>query len=377
MAESTGVVVVGAGPAGLAVGACLRQAGVDFTILEKENEIAPSWRHHYERLHLHTVKQFSSLPFLPFPHDYPRYVPRKLMVAYLDSYAAKFDLRPRFGETVRSIRKDGNDWLVESGTTSIRAPFVVIASGYNAEAVKPSFPGMENFKGTIVHASNYANATPFAGQSVLVIGMGNTGAEIALDLAERGAHPTISLRDGVHIVPRDLFGIPVQMVAMMATKLLPLGANDRIFPIILDFVFGDLTKYGVRRPKEGLMQQIRSSAKIPVLDVGTVRKITEGAIKIAPGISAITEDSVAFADGTKRKFDAIIVATGYRPNYQNFFAKEDLPRLNGGSPDGSAGIYLVGFRNSVTGLLREISKGALATAEDIVRRRPDLATRHS
>jgi indole-3-pyruvate monooxygenase len=168
----------------------------------------------------------------------------------------------------------------------------------------------------------------------------------------------------------------VQMVAMMATKVLPLGANDRIFPIILDFVFGDLTKYGIRRPKEGLMQQIRTSAKIPVLDVGTVHKITEGAIKIAPGISAISEDSIAFADGTKRKFDAIIVATGYRPNYQNFFVKDDLARLNGGAPDGSAGIYLVGFRNSVTGLLREISRGAVATAEDIVRRRPELASRH-
>lgn len=297
MAESTDVVVVGAGPAGLAVGACLKKAGLDFIILEKEPQVASSWRRHYERLHLHTVKRFSSLPFLPFPDDYPRYVPRNLFIQYLDGYAAHFDLRPRFGETVRAIRRDGNDWLVESTSAPIRAGNVVIASGYNTEPTTPSVPGIEKFKGKVVHSAQYANAKPFAGQSVLVIGMGNTGAEIALDLAENGARPTISLRNGVHIVPRDLFGIPIQMVAMLATKVLPTGANDKLFPIILDAALGDLTKYGIRRPPQGLLQQIRSSAKIPVLDVGTVRKISEGAIKIAPGLSAVTADGVIFTGG--------------------------------------------------------------------------------
>ncbi|TIO39955.1 MAG: FAD-binding protein, partial [Mesorhizobium sp.] len=83
----TNVVIVGAGPAGLAVGACLKRAGVDFIILEKASELAPAWRRHYRRLHLHTVKSFSSLPFLPFPKSHPRYVPREKVVAYLDAYA--------------------------------------------------------------------------------------------------------------------------------------------------------------------------------------------------------------------------------------------------------------------------------------------------
>jgi cation diffusion facilitator CzcD-associated flavoprotein CzcO len=372
VAETTSVVVVGAGPAGLAVGACLRKAGLDFIILEKESQVGSSWRRHYERLHLHTVKQYSSLPHLPFPKDYPRYVPRNQVIEYLDAYAGHFNLQPRFGEAVRSIHKDGNDWIVDSTSLSIRAPFVVLASGYNAEPIQASFAGMEKFKGKIVHASDYANGKPYAGQSVLVIGMGNTGAEIALDLAEHGAHPTISLRDGVHIVPRDLFGIPVQMVAMVSGKL-PLGANDRIFPIVLDFVFGDLTKFGLKRPKEGLMQQIRTRARIPVLDVGTVRKITEGAIKIAPGITEITEDGAVFADGSKRLFDVIIIAIGYRPNYQSFFSADDFKSIDGGAPPGNAGVYLVGLRNSATGLLRDISAGAIQTADDIVRRQLRLA----
>jgi len=370
MAETTDVVVVGAGPAGLAAGACLRQAGLDFVILEKEQQVASSWRRHYERLHLHTVKQFSSLPFLPFPKGYPRYVPRNLMIQYLDSYAAHFGLQPRFGEAVRAIRREGNDWLVESTSSSVRAPAVVIASGYNTEPSTPPVPGIEKFKGKGSHSAGYANAKPFAGQSVLVIGMGNTGAEIALDLAESGARPTISLRDGVHIVPRDLFGVPIQMVAMLATKVLPVGANDVLFPIILDFALGDLTKYGIKRPPQGLLQQIRSSAKIPVLDVGTVRKISEGAIDIAPGISAVTADGVVFSGGGKGTFDAIIFATGYRANYQSFFATDGIGPLNGGaSKNDNQGLYFIGYRNSVTGLLREISKEAAAAADEIRRRR--------
>lgn len=370
MAEVTDVVVIGAGPAGLAVGACLRQAGVDFVILEKEHAIASSWRRHYERLHLHTVKKFSSLPFLPFPKHYPRYVPRNLLIQYLDSYAEHFALRPRLGDAVHSVRREGNDWLVEAASSSIRAPFVVIASGYNTEPVTPSVPGMDTFKGKVIHSIAYTNARPFAGLSVLVIGMGNTGAEIALDLAEGGARPTISVRNGVHIVPRDLFGMPIQIVAMVATKLLSAGANDVLFPVILDFALGDLAKHGVKRPQQGLLQQARTSGRIPVLDVGTAQKILEGTIQIASGISAITEDGVIFSEGNNGKFDAIIFATGYRANYRSFLAMDDVGPLKGGTPArDNQGIYFVGFRNSLAGLLRQISRDAVAVADEIRRQR--------
>jgi Pyridine nucleotide-disulphide oxidoreductase len=372
MSETADVVVIGAGPAGLAAGACLRKAGLNFIILEKERQIAASWRRHYERLHLHTIKQFSALPFVPFPRDYPRYVPRELMIKYLDAYAENFDLKPRLGETVRAVRRDGADWSVESTSSSVRAPYVVVASGYNAEPISPPVPKLEKFAGKVIHSADYVNAKPFAGQSVLVIGMGNTGAEIALDLAEAGARPTVSLRNGVHIVPRDLFGVPIQMVALIATTLLPLRANDAIFPFILDFALGDLSKFGIRRPAQGLLQQIQSAAKIPVIDVGTVRKIAERAIKIVPGIAEIGADGARFNDGSKGQFDAIILATGYRANYASFLQGEDVTSLNGGAASGKvgdSGIYFVGFRNSVTGLLREISKGAVEVADDIVRRK--------
>jgi Flavin-binding monooxygenase-like len=142
----------------------------------------------------------------------------------------------------------------------------------------------------VIHSSAYVNAKPFVGQSVLVIGMGNTGAEIALDLCNGGARTTISLRNGVHVALRDLFGIPIQIVAMFATQILPMKANDALFPLILDMALNHPARYGIKRPKKGILQQIAESGKIPVLDVGTIRKVSEGAIEIMPGTSSAFED---------------------------------------------------------------------------------------
>jgi hypothetical protein len=375
MAEKTDVAIIGAGPAGLAVGACLRKAGLNFIILEKNDQLASSWPRHYERLHLHTVKQLSSLPYFPFPAAYPRYVPKKLIVEYLESYTANFDLKPRFGDAARSVCRDGKGWFIRGTSSSICAPFVVIASGFNSDPVIPSIRGKEKFRGTILHSSHYFNAEPFAGKAVLVVGMGNTGAEIALDLSEIGARTTISLRNGVHIVPRDLFGVPIQIVALIATSVLPRSAIDAVFPPILDWALGNPSKYGLKRPKDGILHRVASSGKLPVLDVGTVRKISEGAIKVLPEITELTEEGATFSDGSKGIFDAIIFATGYRPNYRSFLEADDLKDIGDAAPMRkypNSTLYFVGFKVSVTGVLREISRQAVHDAGEIVRQRNEL-----
>ena len=284
---------------------------------------------------------------------------------------ATFDLKPRFGETVRSVRRTGSEWLIEATSFSIIARNVVIASGLNAAPVVPSIAGIEQFTGKVIHSAAYVNAKPFAGQSVLVIGMGNTGAEIALDLCNGGARPCLSLRNGVHVVPRDLFGIPIQIVAMLATRVLPLTVNDALFPTILDMALGHPARYGLKRPKEGILRQIAESGKIPVLDVGNDRKVSEGAIEIVPGISAATKDGVVFVGGREGKFDAIVFATGFKPNYRAFLEADDVgnPDDDGRDDDGAAStIYFVGFKNPVTGLIREISRDAVRIADNISRR---------
>lgn len=368
--DTASVAVIGAGPAGLAVGACLKKAGIDFVMLEREQKLAPSWRRHYERLHLHTVKNASSLPFLPFPADYPRYVSRLEVIRYLETYAVTFGLEPRFGERVRSVRRDAEDWIVEAERATVRAPFLVIASGNNAEPIRPIVPGIEAFKGETLHAADYVNAKSFAGRSVLVIGMGNSGAEIALDLAEGGARPTISIRNGVHIAPRDLFGIPIQWVALLAAGRLPRKFNDTIFPPILDLALGYPAKYGLRRPQEGILEQAANRGRIPMLDVGTMRKVREGAIKVAPGIGQIAANGIHFNDGQKAQFDAIIFATGFRPNYQDFLADEAAMK----SRYLDSRLFFVGFHNPITGLLRQISADAVKVTRTIAAARKDMVS---
>lgn len=363
----TNVVIVGAGPAGLAVAACLKQAGQDFVILEKAIEVAPSWRRHYRRLHLHTVKSFSSLPFVPFPKGHPRYVPREKVVAYLDAYARRFGLDPRFGVTVKSIRREGDRLLVQTDAGLFSARKVVIATGNNAEPVTPGFPGIEAFKGQALHSAAYTEAAPYAGKDVLVVGMGNTGAEIALDLAESGARATISVRKGVHIVPRQLFGVPIQMVGI-ASRTMPQSLNDWMFPKILDLALGRLEKYGIVRPKEGILAQI-DAGRIPMIDIGTVAAIKAGRIAIAPDIATFTGDGARFVNGVEKDFDAVIFATGYRPAHGGFLPAELRPGKSGVNARSSElGIYLVGFHNPVTGLLREIGIEARAVAKDIAGR---------
>ena len=363
----TNVIIVGAGPAGLAVGACLKQAGVDFTILEKASEVAPAWRRHYRRLHLHTVKSLSALPFVPFPKSHPRYVPREKVVAYLDAYAERFGLEPRFGVTVKSIRRQGEKFLVETDAGQIRARKIVVATGNNAQPIVPGFPGIEAFKGEVLHSAAYTEAMPYVGKNVLVIGMGNTGAEIALDLADSGAHPTISVRKGVHIVPRQLFGVPIQMVGI-ASRPMPQALNDWMFPKILDLALGRLEKYGIVRPKQGILAQI-DAGRVPVIDVGTVAAIKAGRIGVAPDIARFTEDGAKFAGGREKNFDAVIFATGYRPGYDGFLPAELSPGKSGVNASASdLGLYLVGFYNPVTGLLREIGIEAKAVAKDIAGR---------
>jgi cation diffusion facilitator CzcD-associated flavoprotein CzcO len=311
----------------------------------------------------------SSLPGVPFAADDPRYVSRARVVDYLEHYAARFDLKPRFGESVHSVRRRDGAWLVESTSSTISARDVVIASGNSAEPITPAVPGIAAFTGTTMHSAEYKNPKPFVGQSVLVIGMGNTGAEIALDLAEGGAQPTISIRNGAHIAPRDLLGIPIQVVATIATSILPAWVNDAIFPPILDLALGRLATYGIRRPKDGILTQV-AAGKIPVLDVGTVARIRDGTIRMAPAISTVTADGAVFADGSERKFGAIVFATGYRATYRDFL-QADIAAGEGGAPRSTdPTLHFVGFRNRVTGLLREISREAVRVVDEIAARRP-------
>ncbi len=356
------VVVVGAGPAGLATAACLRARGVPFVVLERASAVASSWRNHYERLHLHTVKRHSALPMAPFPDEAPRYPSRDEVVAYLDAYARRFEIAPRFGELVRRIRPGE----VETAARTYPARAVVVCTGYNRVPHVPAWPG--ELGGPVVHSSAYRNGAPYKGKRVLVVGSGNSGAEIALDLWEHGAQPTLSIRGPVHVVPREVFGIPAQITSLYLFSRLPPRVADRVSLFTLNRAVGDLSRWGIERPALGPVSQVLEKKRIPLIDVGTIDLVRQGKIAVAKDVAGFAPDEVRFVDGTARPFDAVVLATGYRTGLPDLvegvdFDARGLPPRFG--EEVARGLSFVGFRNPLTGQLRDIAAEAERVAAHI------------
>ena len=351
--------IIGAGPAGLAVGAALKQVGRGSIILEQGNAVGVAWRGHYERLHLHTAKAHSGLPFLPFPKDFPRYPSRLQVVNYLEAYARHFELQPRFGQRVVAAQPVNGGWDVQTQDARYQAANLVIATGSNREPNLPSWPGQAAYRGVVMHSSQYKNGAAFKNQKVLVVGFGNSGGEIALDLWEQGAQPSLSVRSPVNVIPRDLFGIPIQTIAILQSKLPPRLA-DAVNAPVLRGVQGDLTRYGLRKLPHGAMTQIQGQARIPLIDVGTLALIKRGQVSICAGIESFTADGVRFSDGALRPFDGVILATGYRARVNAFLEGAATTHDETGTPLTSgretrlSGLYFCGYRTVSTGVLREI-----------------------
>ena len=204
-----GPVIVGAGPSGLAVAACLRQRGIPSLILERANCLASLWQlKTYDRLRLHLPKHLCQLPHMPFPQDFPTYPTKQQFVAYLMAYAKAFHIEPEYNTTVVSAEFDNNCdfWRMKtikgglelgSGEIEYVCKWLVVASGENAEEVKPEFEGMDEFRGPIIHTSHYKSGDPFRDKRVLVVGCGNSGMEICLDLCNYNARPSLVVRDTV------------------------------------------------------------------------------------------------------------------------------------------------------------------------------------
>ena len=172
----------------------------------------------------------------------------------------------------------------------------MIATGNSREPWLPTWPGQDSFQGRILHSSEYRDGEPFRGQKVLVVGFGNSGGEIAIDLWEHGARPSLAVRSPVNVIPRDLFGIPILAIGILQSKLPPRVADALNAPL-LRAVMGDLTRYGLRKLPQGPITQIQGSARIPLIDVGTIKLIKSGEVKVLPGIERFTENAVLFTDG--------------------------------------------------------------------------------
>jgi len=370
--QSPDAIIVGAGPAGLACAMTMRQAGFAAAVLEKADTVGSAWRRHYNRLHLHTDRRHSGLPGMAMPESYPAYPSRVQMVDYLEAYAARFNIRPAFNTTVSNIRRDGAQWRAQTPQGPVSGPVMVVATGIADAPYRPAWPGSDNYRGSIVHSSNYRNPLPYAGKRVLVVGFGNSGGEIALDLANAGIDVALAVRGPVQVLPRDLLGFPILSWAILYRRL-PARFVDTINAPILRLATGSIEKLGLQRAAKGPRQMIEEDGRVPLIDIGTLARIRDGSIRIRGGIDRFTPDGLVFANAREEQFDAVILATGFRPDLRRLipdldgvFNAHGMPRVTG-QETAAPGLYFCGHIASATGQLREIGIEAQRIAEDAKR----------
>jgi len=368
--QQTNTLIIGAGISGLASAASLKKKQIEYIIIEKQDRIAIPWRNHYERLHLHTPKKYSGLPFKKFAGAIPRYPSRQQVIDYLEDYEKEFGICPVFNTEALSVKREGDHWVTETTGDAFTSKYVVIASGVFGKARTVRFKGMETFPGRILHSSEYKTGRDFSGQKVLVIGFGNSSCEIAIDLYERGAKICMSVRSPVNVIPRDVLGLPVVELSQWMSRLPPRMA-DRVSAPLLRWLTGDITKLGLQRMPYGPLEQIRRDGKAPVLDIGTIQHIRDGHIGICGEIDIIDGRTIHFKDGKKDEFDAIVAGIGYHRDYPGFMdlEKERFEDLELPAREqkyfGKDGLYFCGYWISPRGQIFEITRDAQKIAKDI------------
>ncbi len=367
------VLVIGAGPGGLAAAAALKARGVDVVVLERSDAVGSSWRGHYDRLHLHTTRRWSGLPGLPIPREYGRWVARDDVVRYLELYAAHHRLDVRTGVAVARVEPDeGGGWRVRTDDDQvIEGRAVVVATGYNHTPVPPAWPGVEQFGGQVLHASTYRNAEPFAGRDVLVVGVGNTGAELAVDLVEGGAgRVRLAVRTAPHIVRRSNLGWPAQGTGILVRRL-PVPAVDATARLIARVEVPDLSAHGLPRPSTGLYSRVLEGS-VPVQDVGLIAAVQAGAVEPVAAVESFDGPDVVLADGSRITPEVVIAATGYRRGldalvgHLGVLDERGEPRAHGPAP-ALPGLYFTGYTNPISGMFRELRIDAERIARAVAR----------
>jgi thioredoxin reductase len=362
------IIIVGGGAAGLSAAGALVRHGLAPLVIERAHHIGAVWEARYDRLHLHTI--YSSLAHYALPQTAPRYPSKDEYASYLRDYARHFGLRIVAGCAVRQVRPacpPDQGWIVASDCGVWRCRVVVLAVGQYGAPVVPDWPGRARYAGVLVHSNAYRNPQPFVGQRVLVVGAGNSGAEIAADLAAGGAAWVgISIRTPPPVVPRDPFGMPVQRTGILMS-MLPHALADRLARLVARLTLGDLTRYGLARAGWSPYR----ARRVPLIDVGFVAALKRGDVHIRSAVTGLTDTGVYYQDGSAEDCDAIIAATGFRSPLPEVLeapgALDDAgePRFASGAPTNYPGLYFIGYTHSLRGHLFEANRDSRRLAREI------------
>jgi cation diffusion facilitator CzcD-associated flavoprotein CzcO len=359
-------VVVGAGPAGLATSRELTERGVRHLVLERGAEPGHNWANLYDSLTLHTGKHMSALPGLKIGSRAPMFVPRQQFVDYLRRYKLIFQLPVHTDCDVTSIARTGDRWTLTTSQGVITAKSVVVATGIISNPLIPNIPGRERFGGRVMHSIEYKRPAEFVGRRVLVVGVGNSGGEIGSELSRAGAKVTMAVRSGANVVPREMFGLPIQYLSYYVRKL-PRKLQEMVAAAV-----GKLSE--IRRGPPVLPRPAHSPLDaIPLIGFSLVDEIRAGRVTVRPALVSLTETGARFADGSEAAFDDVILATGFRPavgplgGAVTTDAKGFAVRADRVTSADQPGLFFVGHNYDALGGLKNICVDAPIAADAVAR----------
>lgn len=319
------VCIIGAGSCGLASIKTLADHGVPFDCFELGSGIGGNWRYGndngrsaaYDSLHIDTSKDRMAFSDFPMPEEYPNYLHHSQVLEYFEAYAERFGLADRitFRTGVRRVAPDDRDEgyrvtteSLDDGTTreaSYRA--VLVANGHHWSPRLPDFPG--RFDGTILHSRDYRRPDDLHGQNVLVLGIGNSGVDIACDVAPVAARSFLASRRGAHVVPRHLLGRPTDKWTTPLSSRLPLAVQRAFYTLLVRLARGRQERYGLPAPPTPLL------AEHPTLSSHLLPLVRDGKITPKPAVERLDGDGILFVDGSRERIDTFVCATGYRISF--------------------------------------------------------------
>ncbi|HYD55768.1 MAG TPA: NAD(P)-binding domain-containing protein [Burkholderiales bacterium] len=348
------VAIIGAGSSGLTTAKALKEKGVAFECFEKGSQLGGMWRYGndnglssaYRSLHIDTSRLNLGYSDFPIAEHLPDFLSHWEVAEYLDAYADRFAVRPRirFRTEVRDVSPVNEQWAVtlSSGETRIFKA-VLVANGHLWDPRWPDFPG--TFDGTAIHSHHYKTADPFEGKRVLVVGIGNSAVDIAVDLCRRAKSVHLSTRRSAWVMPKYLMGIPVDRWGAFFTRKLklPVRVSRSLIQRLMFLTVGDQERFGLPKPAHPMWKEHATLSQELLPYIG------HGWIKVKPDVKALEGEAIAFVDGTTEPFDAVIYATGYKTSFP--FLKPEIFEVRDNRvslyrrvlPPDRPGLYFVGL----------------------------------
>jgi dimethylaniline monooxygenase (N-oxide forming) len=345
--------VIGAGSSGMVALKALVDAGVSTVCFEKGDRVGGNWVFRnsngmsasYRSLHINTSRERMEYSHFPMPRHYPDFPHHSHVAAYFEAYVDHFDLRRhiRFSTGVdRAERRDGGGWRLTLDDDSVEEfDALVVANGHHWDPrwPEPAFPGSAEFPGVQMHAHSFEDNTAWRDQSVLVVGMGNSAMDIAVESSWVAQRTYLAARTPVHVVPKYVFGRPMDQIEKpLAARTLPWKVRQKLTAAMLKTVVGDYERYGLRRPAHGMLQ-----AHVTVSDT-ILTRLAHGAVVPKPNLARFEGSEAVFEDGTRAHVDVVVYCTGYRITFP-FFDEELVS-----APDNRIPLYRRVFHPAMTDL---------------------------